>query len=223
MTTPLLLTGAGFITLTAVFFWLLLRLLKDNSLFRNAAFVLIGWAVFLTVWSLSGVAGNFELFPFNLAPVLIIPFITILVVTFSKKVKELLPLVSEKAIVNLQVFRVFVEILLWALFIQNVLPIQMTFEGRNWDIISGITAPLAALFLTRWKAGLVIWNLITLGLLVNIVTIAILSMPVSFRVFENEPSNFIVTRFPFILLPGMLVPLAYGLSFLSLRQVFLKK
>jgi hypothetical protein len=35
----------------------------------------------------------------------------------------------------------------------------------------------------------------------------------------NEPANLLVTKFPFILLPGMLVPLAYGLHFLSLRQL----
>jgi hypothetical protein len=35
----------------------------------------------------------------------------------------------------------------------------------------------------------------------------------------NEPANLLVTKFPFIMLPGMLVPLAYGLHFLSLRQL----
>jgi hypothetical protein len=37
----------------------------------------------------------------------------------------------------------------------------------------------------------------------------------------NEPANTLVAKFPFILLPGVLVPLAYGLHILSLRQIYL--
>jgi hypothetical protein len=73
------------------------------------------------------------------------------------------------------------------------------------------------------NTGILIWNLFGLGLLINILSIAILSMPTPFRVFMNEPSNTIVTQFPVSLLPGLLVPLAYGLHFLSLRKLSLEK
>lgn len=233
MKTSLVLTAAGFVAVTAVFFWLLLNLLrralersswdegKKRKVCRGTVIGLVVWSVFLSAWGLSGIGGRFDLFPLNAAPVLMVPFVAIIVITLSGKMRHLLPLVSHESIIHLQVFRVFVEVLLWALFAQNVLPEQMTFEGRNFDIISGLTAPLAAIFLVRSRVGLIIWNLLCLGLLINIVTVAILSMPVPFRVFENEPANTIVFAFPYILLPGMLVPLAYGLSFLSLRKVFL--
>lgn len=210
------LIGIGFIVLTIVFFWLLYRLFR----IRAMAIALVAWAAFLVVWSLSGMASRFEMFPINMAPVLIVPFIAIIVFVFSKRTLSVLSSLPAKSIVQLQVFRVFVELLLWALFVENLLPVQMTFEGRNWDILSGLTAPLAALFLSKSKWGLAIWNVVCLGLLINIVTVAILSMPTDLRVFNNEPANTIVAEFPFILLPGMLVPLAYGLSLLSLRQLF---
>lgn len=210
------LIGIGFIVLTIVFFWLLYRLFR----IRAMAIALVAWAAFLVVWSLSGMASRFDMFPINMAPVLIVPFIAIIVFVFSKRTLSVLSSLPTKSIVQLQVFRVFVELLLWALFVENLLPVQMTFEGRNWDILSGLTAPLAALFLSKSKWGLAIWNVVCLGLLINIVTVAILSMPTDLRVFNNEPANTIVAEFPFILLPGMLVPLAYGLSLLSLRQVF---
>jgi hypothetical protein len=47
-------------------------------------------------------------------------------------------------------------------------------------------------------------------------------MPTPFRVFMNEPSNTIVAKFPIVWLPALLVPLAYGLHFLSLRQYWRK-
>ena len=127
--------------------------------------------------------------------------------------------IPAKSLVSLQIFRVFVEILLWMSFLQNLLPVQMTFEGRNFDVLSGLTAPFAAYFLANNRIGLVVWNILSLALLANILAVAVLSMPTPFRYFINEPSNTIVTTFPFIWLPGLLVPLAYGLSFLSIRQV----
>jgi uncharacterized membrane protein len=102
----------------------------------------------------------------------------------------------------------------------------MTFEGQNFDILSGITAIVVAYLVARnsiSKTIIVIWNIACLGLLVNIVTVALLSMPTPFRVFMNEPVNTIVTQFPVSLLPGLLVPLAYALHFFSLRQLALKK
>lgn len=219
-----LLIGAGFLILTIIFFYLLMRLFRPvmpPKAFRNTVIALIVWMIFLAAWSFSGMATQFDRFPVNMAPVLMIPMLTIVIITFLPATKRALARIEPKSIVNLQVFRVFVELLLWACFVQNLLPEQMTFEGRNWDIISGLTAPLAAIFLVRSKWGLALWNIMCLALLVNIVTVAILSMPTPLRVFFNEPSNTIVAYFPFILLPGMLVPLAYGLSFLSLRQIFL--
>jgi hypothetical protein len=127
-----------------------------------------------------------------------------------------------KVITQLQVFRVLVEIVLWLLFLQNQLPVQMTFEGRNFDILAGITAVIAANYFINNKRWMIAWNIFGLLLLLNIVVIALLSMPTPFRVFHNEPSNIIVTHFPYVFLPTFLVPLAYLLHFISLKKLLLK-
>jgi len=233
-----LITQSGFIILTVVFYYLLLREFKSVlpktslstdqqkrfiSVFTAAVAV---WAVAVSALSLFGVFGNFDRFPFNIGPFLMIPLITIILFTFSRTTREILVQLHPSRIIRLQVFRVFVEILLWLLFIQNLLPIQMSFEGRNFDILAGLTAPLIA-YLTLQnklsKTALIIWNLVCLGLLINIVTIAIFSMPTPYRYFMNDPANTIVTVFPVSLLPTFLVPLAYLLHFLSLRQLMLRK
>ena len=66
----------------------------------------------------------------------------------------------------------------------------------------------------------IVWNVIGLALLLNIVLIAVLSMPTSFRVFTEGPANTLLTQFPFIYLPAVLVPVAYTAHVLSLRQLF---
>ena len=148
------LTQIGFAATTIVFFYLLLKTFFDalpktnlseltRKKFKTSLLtVVIGWAVFVSVLSLSGVFGNFELFPLNVAPALLIPLVSIIFFTFTKTFKEVLLQLHPAQLIKLQVFRVVVEVLLWMLFIQNLAPIQMTFEGRNLDILSGLTAPV---------------------------------------------------------------------------------
>ncbi len=199
---------------------------KKKRIFSRAMIALVGWVIFVSAWSLSGMMQNFSRFPMNMVPVLAIPLIAILVVTFSKITKEILTHVEPQAIIRLQSFRIFVELVIWLLFIEQMLPVQMTFEGRNLDILSGITAVIVAWLAANQKINktiLVIWNIACLGLLINIVTLAILSMPVPFRYFFNEPVNTAVAKFPYSFLPAFLVPLAYMLHFFSLRQLAVKK
>ena len=103
----------------------------------------------------------------------------------------------------------------------------MTFEGRNFDILTGLFAlPVGYMLLNRKSYATrlaVVFNFLGIILLIKILVIAVLSMPTSFRYFMNEPSNNLVAQFPFILLPGVLVPLAYTLHIFSLRQLLVKR
>ena len=235
---PHILIQAGFVVLTIIFFGLLLNEFKKalaksafdpqqkRKIFTRLLIGLVLWTAFVSAWSLTGRMANFSMFPLNVLPVLIVPLATILVITFSKTFREIIIHVPAQNLVRLQSFRVFVEILLWALFMQNQLPVQMTFEGRNFDVLSGLSAPIVAYLISRQKLShtvLLIWNVLCLGLLLNILGTAILSMPTPLRLFMNEPANTIVNVFPVSWLPGLLVPLAYGLHFFSLRQLAIRK
>jgi hypothetical protein len=126
-------------------------------------------------------------------------------------------------IIGFQVFRVAVEIFLWQGHRAGFVPVQMTFEGRNLDILTGLTAPIVAFLASRGRlprTALLAWNLAGLALLINIVTVAILSTPTPLRVFMEEPANTFVTTAPYIWLPAFLVPtawLGHLLVFRSLR------
>ena len=199
---------------------------KKKRIFNRVLISLIAWAVFTSAWTLSGMMQNFSKFPLNVMPVFAIPLITSLIITFSKTAKELLPHVEPQTIIRLQSFRIFVELVIWLLFIEQMLPVQMTFEGRNLDVLSGITAVIVAWLVASQKLNktlLAVWNIACLGLLINILTVAILSMPTPFQYFFNEPMNMAVTKFPYAFLPAFLVPLAYILHFFSLRQLAIKK
>ncbi|MBL7841343.1 MAG: hypothetical protein JNJ75_14470 [Cyclobacteriaceae bacterium] len=232
----------GFPLITVIFYYLLYREFRlalpktsltaeqQQKFTRRLLLAFFGWLGFVYIWSRFGIFSNFSLFPFNAAPVILIPLITIVLFTFSKNIKEILPCIPQENIIKLQVFRFYVEVLLWALFSVSILPVQMTFEGRNFDVITGVTAVLLTtrisgfMLLDKMSNALVIaWNILGLALLINIVVIAILSMPTPLRVFMNEPANTIVTEFPISMLPAFLVPLAYMLHLLSIRKAAIKK
>ena len=235
-----LLTQFGFALLTLIFYGLVLSQLKvalvrssfandkQRKILNRMAFAVAIWLGAISVLSIKGFFSNFSSVPPRMIIILFIPLITLTwALLISKTTKELLPYISSKALAGLQVFRLFVEILLWMLFIQELLPIQMTFEGRNFDILAGITGPMVAYLAYSKKvlsrSVVIAWNILCLGLLINIVVTALLSIPSPFRYFMNEPANTIVAKFPIIWLPGFLVPLAYGLHFLSLRKLINEK
>jgi hypothetical protein len=228
----------GFAALTVIFFYLLHQQFKlalpksslstdQRKKFLNViTYAPIGWGIITTSLSLAGIAGDFSLFPLNIGPLLFIPLVAIIIFTFWKPTRVVLAHISPANIICLQIFRAFVEVLLWMLFIEHLLPEQMTFEGRNFDVLSGLTAIPIALLVARnriSKTGIILWNIACLGLLINIVAVAVLSMPTPLRYFINEPANTIVAEFPIIWLPTFLVPLAYMLHFFSLRQLADKK
>jgi hypothetical protein len=80
----------------------------------------------------------------------------------------------------LHIVRLPVELILYSLFLQKQLPELMTFAGRNYDILAGLTAPLIYFFVfvkgAIGKKGLLAWNIVCLGLLFNIVINAVLSV-----------------------------------------------
>lgn len=233
-----LIAQAGFVLVTLIYLTLFVyeiskgvaQISVDNGRKKRFMFnviaVLLVWTVFVTGWSVSGKMADFSIFPLNLLPVILIPAITAVAFLSSRLLCQALEHIPAGNLIRLQSFRFFVEVLLWLLFVANLLPVQMTFEGRNLDILAGVTAPLVALLVSRGKLSkkaLLVWNVACLALLLNIVITAILSTPSPWRVFMNEPANKVVAYFPISWLPGLLVPLAYYLHLLSIKQLLQSK
>lgn len=141
------------------------------------------------------------------------PIILIVVFSlFSNSFKNWLNQLSLKRLTWLHAVRIPVELVLFWLFIYGFVPELMTFEGRNFDIVIGLTAPIIALLAFKVnsqnnKRLLWIWNLISIVLLSNILIIAVLSTPTVLQQMAFDQPNIAVLRFPFILLPAIIVPL----------------
>ena len=200
---------------------------QSRRILTRTILILAAWTGLLLVLSYNGLLNQFEKFPPRPALAAMIPLPIVLIIAFSRKGTQLLQSVPPQWLIWMQSFRIAVELLLLLAFLRSLLPVQMTFEGLNFDILSGILALPAGYFLSRKKSYApqlaVAYNVIGILLLLNILVIAVLSMPTPFRYFQNEPSNTLVAQFPFILLPGILVPIAYTMHIFSLRQLLARK
>lgn len=199
---------------------------KKRVFFTTVLFVVL-WVTLLGILSANGFFAQFNSVPPK--PLLaIFPSIVILtILAFTRGFRAILSVTPVYWLVFFQSFRIIVELLLWQAYKIGLLPVQMTFEGRNFDILAGILALVAGYLMWNNQRSArtigIIYNFIGLGLLLNIVIIAILSMPTPFRYFMNEPANTIVAQFPFIYLPGVLVVLAFTFHVFSLRQLLLRR
>jgi hypothetical protein len=111
------------------------------------------------------------------------------------------------ALVAVQGFRLPLELAMHAMYERGIMPEQMSYSGRNFDIVTGITALPVAVLVGSGRAGrglVTAWNVLGAALLVNIVVVAILSTP-RFAFFGAERLNVWITYPPFVWLPAVMV------------------
>lgn len=155
-------------------------------------------------------------------PLLFLPAFVLMAYLFlSKKGKDWIDGIDLKTITILHIVRIPVEIVLYWLFLEKTIPELMTFAGRNFDILAGITAPIIfyLVFIKSFsKKYLAWWNILSLMLLVNIIINALLSVPLPFQQFAFDQPNIAILHFPFVLLPGFIVPLVLFCHFVAIKR-----
>ena len=190
---------------------------------RIAGVGLVGWLALTAVLAERGFFEDFQSMPPHLLLGVGPPLLTLLALTVSPRVMPLLAAVPPAWLVAAQTFRIPVEIVLWRLAVTGVIPELLSFHGRNVDILVGLTAPVVAYacFVRRaWPARVAVWwNWAGIVILLNVVVLVQLSAPTPWRLFETDPPATFIGDWPYIWLPAFLVPLAWLLHALSLRQL----
>lgn len=190
---------------------------------KPALRILLIWLVAQSILGLTGFYKVTDTLPPRFFMLVAPPFLLIAVLFFTSSGKKFIDNLKTEYLTLLHTTRVLVELVLFWLFLHKAVPQIMTFEGRNLDIISGLTAPIIFYFgfikKTLSKKILLLWNFICLGLLINIVAIAILSAPFSFQKLAFDQPNIAILYFPFIWLPCCIVPLVLFSHLATLRQL----
>ncbi|WP_214228289.1 hypothetical protein [Pedobacter sp. B4-66] len=191
--------------------------------------VLIMWLIVQSVLALNHVfSSDTTSFPPKIALIGVLPAIlTIILVFLTKSGRNFIDELPMLNLTYVHIVRIPVEITLYLLFIYGAVPELMTFEGRNFDILAGISSPLVVYFgITKGKmakGSLLAWNVICLFLLINIVVNALLSAPSPLQKFGFDQPNIGVLYFPFSLLPAFIVPVVLFSHLVTIRQLLINK
>ena len=170
------------------------------------------WLVLTAGLAASGVLRNFTMRP---APMMLVMIAGVLLAVWlgggavGERMAEGLPLA---AILGFQAFRLPLEIVMNHAAAEGTMPVQMSFSGSNYDIISGIGAIIMAWLVSRGKASPALvkgWAVVTSVLLAVIIVIAVASTPL-LAAYGQGPRhvNTFIGWFPFVWLPTVLVPAA---------------
>ena len=214
--------------LTLLLLYIAVRKSSLENAHQKANAILVGLIVWLAIQAALTLNGVYYSDTNAVPPKILIrgilPVIVIIITLFATRAGrqfiDSLPLVN---MTYLHIVRIPVEFVLLLLFLNNGIPQLMTFEGRNFDILSGISAPLIAYFgLQKQKLSrkaVLIWNFVCLGLLLNIVLHALFSVPSPMQKLAFDQPNIAVLYFPFSWLPSFIVPAVLFAHLVAIRQL----
>jgi hypothetical protein len=143
-------------------------------------------------------------------------------VLFNARGRRMIESINLRGLTYFHAIRIPVEIVLYLLYSQHLVSVYMSIEGTNFDILSGITAPLVAFIafpLTQHRKNLLlVWNAVGFLLLANVVITAVFAFPSPFQQLAFDQPNKALLHFPFSLLPTVLVPLVFLAHFIAFRR-----
>ncbi|GAB3293175.1 hypothetical protein [Hymenobacter tenuis] len=216
--------SALFVVCTFLAAWLLgLTIQRTGSSPRTYWLLTSGWLAVQAGLALTGFYQTNLDVPPRLVLGAILPTLVLLVgLLVSGPGRRWMARLGLPELVRLSVVRVGVEIGLYGLVAPHLVPELMTFAGRNFDIVAGLTAPVVALLIQKQKLSrgwLVAWHVGALVLLLNIILLALLSAPTPAQKLAFEQPNVAVMRFPFVWLPAFIVPAVLFSHVASLYQL----
>ena len=192
---------------------------------RNVFFGMSAWLILQAALALADVYNtDTQTVPPKLALFGVLPTLFLFLgLFFTEKGRVFIDALSLQRLTFLNIVRIPVEIVLYGLFLQKTVPELMTFAGRNFDILAGLTAPMMTYFVfvkpKLSKKTLLIWNVLALGLLLNIVVNAVLSAPTPLQQFGFEQPNTAILNFPISWLPTFVVPVVLFGHLVSIRRL----
>lgn len=182
---------------------------------------LAGWLVYTGLLSGSGWLARVDVRP--PAFLLVAPGIVawVLIAARTKAAKEIAGQAPLAAWIAVQVFRFPLELLLHALWKARLLPQMMTYEGANFDIVMGLSAPIVGYLALRGKISrkvMVLWNVIGIALVVHVAARGVLTTPAIAALASDVP-NHAIGMFPYTFIATFFVPAALVFHTLALRKL----
>jgi hypothetical protein len=182
------------------------------------------WMALTWVAAQNGILRDWDQVPPPFGLLMIVTISLAVFVAFSAVGRRLSTFLPLWVLIAIQAFRLPLEIAMHVMYERGIMPGQMSYSGRNFDIVTGSTAVLVAALVARRRAGrklVAAWNVLGLALLINVVAVAVLSTPL-FRYFGDRQLNVWLTYPPFVWLPAVMVLAALTGHLLIFRALHLQ-
>lgn len=186
-----------------------------------------GWTVVTGLMASSRMLSEFTSFPPWIPILVLVQLAFVFWLGWFARSSELLAGIPQYILVGLQSFRIPVELLLATLGTRKLLAIEMTYYGRNFDVLEGVTAVILAVWLKRsgeqpLRHVVLLWNLMGLSLVTVVLIHGLFSVPYPSQLLHLSVPTFIIAYFPAIWLLTVLVPVAYLLHLVSIKRCLAK-
>jgi len=218
-----------FVLLLSIILWIVNLAMQKNSLpiqkrKRTLGIIIISLLTWVIVqFSVSKTGFYLDLsLPPRIPLFMILPlFLFTAIFLFTNKGSKILNAIPIHLPVAYQSFRAFIEVLFYFTFLKGILPVQVTFEGANYDVLFGLSAIFMGIYASRAGASkkvLIAWNVLGIA----VVAFAAFTFISSFYFpsFWGDiaaPEGF--NKFPFLLLPAFFMPSAIFMHILSIIQL----
>jgi hypothetical protein len=215
------------VCVACVSFWLsrvLPQSIEEGKRKRIVAGVLIAlcaWLFLTGTLAQGGFLAAWGARPPRLPAIPMLALIAIITVNRAEVFQKLLDATPRHWPVAMQTFRVGVELAFWGLYACGGAPEQVTFEGRNFDVLVGLTAPFAAFAIARLNLTpgvVIVWNLLGILILSNTIVTTLSSMPGPLHLNWPGMPFTAFAAWPFVWIPAFLAPLAIFIHVFSIRQ-----
>jgi hypothetical protein len=206
---PLVLFGIPLLALVASSTFLAITRSRDLKL----VLLVTAWFVVTGIFAASGWGMKWDFRPPPMMLAFLVFFAVSMLLLRSKHGQSLVEHTPLYVLVGAQAFRFPLELVMHQAGMDAVMPMQMSYTGYNFDIVTGITALPVALALAKGKAPTwlaLVWNTLGSVTLLIVVLIAVVSMP-PIHAFgtSQDKLNIWIAQFPFVWLPAVMVQFAF--------------
>jgi hypothetical protein len=178
----------------------------------GARTALLAWMAMFAALAESGTLADFERRPPPLLMAMLMFAVSGLVLGASRVGTTFVRGFPLGWMVAAQAFRLPLELVMHQAAREGVMPIEMSYGGYNFDIVTGASALVLGWYASRGQVSdklIFAWNVLGSVLLANVLVVAVLASPM-IRAFGAEPAhvNTFIAHFPFIWLGTVLVAAA---------------
>jgi hypothetical protein len=181
------------------------------------------WAMICLTFSRTGLFEDRENALIIIMVLMTLPSVAVLYLLRSKLITQMLDEMPDALLINANLFRLFFEPAIYLLVLEFQLPLHMSIQGLNPELMIAFSAPVLIVMafnddIKRYKLA-IFWNICGLASIGYYVYLLVGLPADGNRYYIVGDPELIMASFPFILIPGLYVPTCLLLHVLSVKQL----